>query len=107
MPACSPRGAAAVVVHDAGVVPDGSGHDPSVADGVVAEIAASGGTAAAAYENLEEAGAGARLVDLAVARFGRLDALIHNAESGMVISAAGGRFFRRPVGSWSDARSWT
>jgi NAD(P)-dependent dehydrogenase (short-subunit alcohol dehydrogenase family) len=66
--------------------------DPSVADGVVAEIAASGGSAAAAYENLEEAGAGARLVDLAVARFGRLDALIHNAESGMVISAAGGRF---------------
>src|SRR5206468_204777 len=66
---------AAVVVHDAGVAQDGSGHDPSVADGVVAEIAAAGGTAAASYENLEDASAGVRLVDFAVARFGRLDAL--------------------------------
>jgi NAD(P)-dependent dehydrogenase (short-subunit alcohol dehydrogenase family) len=77
---------AAVVVHDAGVAPDGSGHDPSIADGVVAEIAASGGTAAAAYENLEDAGAGVRLVDLAIARFGRLDALVHNA--GLVVFAS-------------------
>ena len=38
---------AAVVVHDAGVAQDGSGHDPSVADGVVAKIAAAGEKAAA------------------------------------------------------------
>jgi hypothetical protein len=38
---------AAVVVHDAGVAPDGSGFDPSVADGVVAEITEAGGIAAA------------------------------------------------------------
>jgi NAD(P)-dependent dehydrogenase (short-subunit alcohol dehydrogenase family) len=77
---------AAVVVHDAGVAPDGGGHDPSVADGVVAEIAAAGGTAAASYENLEDAAAGERIVDFAVARFGRLDALVNNA--GLVVFAS-------------------
>src|SRR5215218_762587 len=40
-----------VVVHDAGVAQDGSGFDPSVADGVVAEITAGGDRAAACYEN--------------------------------------------------------
>src|ERR1700716_4000600 len=75
----------AVVVHDAGVAQDGSGFDPSVADGVVAEIEAGGGTAAARYENLEAPAAGQRIVDFAVARFGRLDALVHNA--GLVVFA--------------------
>lgn len=76
----------AVVVHDAGVAQDGSGFDPSVADGVVAEIAAKGGSAAACYENLEDPAAGQRIVDFALARFGRLDALVHNA--GLVVFAA-------------------
>ena len=74
---------ASVVVHDAGVERDGSGGDPAVADAVVAEIAAAGGTAIAAYENLEAEGAGPKLVELAVERFGRLDAVVHNA--GLVI----------------------
>jgi NAD(P)-dependent dehydrogenase (short-subunit alcohol dehydrogenase family) len=77
---------AAVVVHDAGVAQDGSGFDPSVADGVVSEIAATGGTAAACYENLQDAAACARVVEFAVARFGRLDALVHNA--GLVVFAS-------------------
>jgi NAD(P)-dependent dehydrogenase (short-subunit alcohol dehydrogenase family) len=72
-----------VVVHDAGVAQDGSGFDPSVADAVVAEIAAAGGTAAASYENLEDAAACRRVVEFAVGRFGRLDALVHNA--GLVV----------------------
>lgn len=76
----------AVVVHDAGVAQDGSGFNRSVADAVVAEIAAAGGTAAACYENLEDAAACARVVEFAVARFGRLDALVHNA--GLVIFAS-------------------
>ena len=76
----------AIVVHDAGVAPDGSGFDPSVADTVVAEIAAAGGTAAACYENLQDAAACARVVEFAVARFGRLDALVHNA--GLVVFAS-------------------
>jgi NAD(P)-dependent dehydrogenase (short-subunit alcohol dehydrogenase family) len=74
-----------VVVHDAGVAQDGSGFDPSVADAVVSEITAMGGTAAACYENLEDAAAGGRVVEFAMARFGRVDALVHNA--GLVVFA--------------------
>jgi NAD(P)-dependent dehydrogenase (short-subunit alcohol dehydrogenase family) len=69
----------AVVVHDAGVAQDGSGFDPAVADAVVAGITAAGGTAAACYQNLEDAGACGDIVAFAIARFGRLDALVHNA----------------------------
>src|SRR5204863_6569850 len=53
---------ASVVVHDAGVSKDGDGFDPSVADRVVQPIAADGGTAAACYENLEDAAACRRVV---------------------------------------------
>jgi len=75
-----------VVVHDAGVAQDGGGFDPSVADTVVAEITAAGGTAAACYDNLEDAAACTRVVAFAVARFGRLDVLVHNA--GLVVFAS-------------------
>jgi NAD(P)-dependent dehydrogenase (short-subunit alcohol dehydrogenase family) len=75
-----------IVVHDAGVAQDGSGFDPSVADAVVAEINAAGGVATACYENLEDAAAGQRVIEFAVARFGRVDALINNA--GLVVFAA-------------------
>jgi NAD(P)-dependent dehydrogenase (short-subunit alcohol dehydrogenase family) len=80
--ALAARGAA-VVVHDAGVEPDGSGGDPAVADAVVEEIAGAGGMAVASYENLEDEAAGARIVEQAVERFGRLDVVIQNA--GLVI----------------------
>jgi NAD(P)-dependent dehydrogenase (short-subunit alcohol dehydrogenase family) len=74
---------ASVVVHDAGVTADGDGFDPSIADGVVQQVLAEGGSAAACYENLEDAAACHRVVQFALDRFGRLDALIHNA--GLVI----------------------
>ena len=74
-----------VVVHDAGVAQDGNGFDPSVADAMVAEINAAGGTAAACYENLEVAGAGERIIEFAVSRYGRVDALVNNA--GLVVFA--------------------
>jgi NAD(P)-dependent dehydrogenase (short-subunit alcohol dehydrogenase family) len=77
---------ATVVVHDAGVAQDGSGFDRSVADGVVAEIVACGGRAAATYENLEEPGAGKSIAAFALDHFGRIDALVHNA--GLVVFAA-------------------
>ena len=69
---------ASVVVHDAGVEKDGGGGDPSVAQAVADEI---GGFALT--ENLEEPAAGTRVVEQALERFGRLDAVIQNA--GLVI----------------------
>jgi NAD(P)-dependent dehydrogenase (short-subunit alcohol dehydrogenase family) len=75
----------AIVVHDAGVAQDGSGSDPSVADTVVEEITVAGGTAAACHDNLEDAAACRRVVAFAVARFGRVDVLVHNA--GLVVFA--------------------
>ena len=71
--ALAQRGAS-VIVHDAGVEADGSGGDPSVAQAVADEI---GGLAC--FENLEEPDAGTRVVDEALERFGRLDAVIQNA----------------------------
>jgi NAD(P)-dependent dehydrogenase (short-subunit alcohol dehydrogenase family) len=68
-----------VVVHDAGVAPDGSGSDETVADAVVAEIRAAGGVAEAAYANLMTRDGCDGVITAAVERFGRLDALIHNA----------------------------
>jgi NAD(P)-dependent dehydrogenase (short-subunit alcohol dehydrogenase family) len=95
----------AIVVHDAGVTRDGSGFDPSVADAVVSEIAASGGTAAACYENLQDAAACERVVEFTIARFGRLDALVHNA--GLVVFATleetGPALWDRMVGIGIDA----
>jgi len=69
---------ATVVVHDAGVEQDGSGGDPSVAQAVADEI---GGVAS--VENLEEPGAGTRVVEQVLERFGRIDAVVQNA--GLVI----------------------
>jgi NAD(P)-dependent dehydrogenase (short-subunit alcohol dehydrogenase family) len=74
---------ASVIVHDAGVTPDGDGFDPSPADGVVQQIVSNGGKAAPCYENLEDPVACQRVIQFAVDQFGRLDVLIHNA--GLVI----------------------
>jgi NAD(P)-dependent dehydrogenase (short-subunit alcohol dehydrogenase family) len=63
-----------VIVHDAGVEPDGSGGDPSLAEAVAEEI---GGVAC--VENLETEDGCRRTVEVAVERFGRLDAVIQNA----------------------------
>ena len=76
---------AIVIVHDAGVAPDGSGSDPGVADGVVHAIAQRGGRAVASYENLESAAGCQNVVATAIERFGRVDVLIHNA--GLVVFA--------------------
>ncbi len=76
---------ASIVVHDAGVALDGTGFDATVADGVVQDIVEHGGSAVSCHENLEDAVACRRVVQFAVDRFGRLDALVHNA--GLVIFA--------------------
>ena len=70
---------ATVVVHDAGLALDGCGGDPAVADGLVAEIARSGGSAVAAYDDLRSEAGCFDLVRRALEEVGRLDAIVHNA----------------------------
>src|SRR5690349_11129028 len=68
-----------VVVNDLGTSVKGDGSDSKVADAVVKEIEAAGGTAAASYDSVASPVGGAAIVRTAVERFGRLDAVISNA----------------------------
>jgi NAD(P)-dependent dehydrogenase (short-subunit alcohol dehydrogenase family) len=70
---------AKVVVNDPGVSMDGAGHSNGPADEVVAEIVAAGGEAVANYDSVSDEAGAAAMVDMAVSRFGRLDAAINNA----------------------------
>lgn len=70
---------ARVVVNDLGGAVDGSGRSNTAADRVVAEIEASGGTAAANYDSVSDPAGAERLVAGALERFGRLDILVNNA----------------------------
>lgn len=70
---------ARVVVNDCGCDRDGTGADASVAQSTVDAIVAAGGTAVADASDVTTEGAPDRLVELAVARFGRFDGLVHAA----------------------------
>ena len=70
---------ARVVVHDAGVSKDGTGSDPSVAIDAVKDIQELGGTAVSCIEILDSREHCESLIETALAEFGRLDILIHNA----------------------------
>jgi NAD(P)-dependent dehydrogenase (short-subunit alcohol dehydrogenase family) len=70
---------AKVLVNDLGGAVDGSGRSKSAADRVVAEIEASGGSAAANYESVSDPAGAERLIAGALERFGRLDILVNNA----------------------------
>jgi NAD(P)-dependent dehydrogenase (short-subunit alcohol dehydrogenase family) len=70
---------AAVVVNDLGGTMVGDGADKAVADEVVDEIRAAGGTAVASYDSVETPEGGLAIVDTAVNAFGRLDAVVSNA----------------------------
>ena len=73
------REGAKVVVNDIGATADGKGHSEGPAGEVVDEIFGLGGEAVANNDDVADwAGAG-RLIDTAVQRFGRLDALVNNA----------------------------
>lgn len=73
---------ASVVVNDYGVGLRGEhGGDSSPADSVVAEIRAAGGEAMAACCDIGDAAQVDAMVESAVARYGRLDILIHNAST--------------------------
>jgi NAD(P)-dependent dehydrogenase (short-subunit alcohol dehydrogenase family) len=70
------RRGAALVVNDIGGL-DGPG--PPVADAVVAEIAAAGGTAVASYDSVATPEGGQAIIGKALERFGTVDAVVHNA----------------------------
>ncbi len=70
---------AAVVVNDTGGSKDGTGADTAVADGVVAEIVARGGTAVASTASVAEPDGARSIVATAVEQLGGVDILINNA----------------------------
>lgn len=70
---------AAVVVNDLGGTMHGDGSDTTVADQVVAEIQAAGGTAVASHESVASPEGGEAIIATAVANFARLDAVVSNA----------------------------
>jgi NAD(P)-dependent dehydrogenase (short-subunit alcohol dehydrogenase family) len=73
------RRGAAVVVNDLGGSMGGEGADPSVAQQVVDEISSAGGTAVASSDSVDDPVSAQAIVDTAVDRFGRLDAVVSNA----------------------------
>ncbi|HTW97480.1 MAG TPA: SDR family oxidoreductase [Acidimicrobiales bacterium] len=73
------RAGASVVVNDLGVSLAGDGADQTPAEEVVKEIEQAGGTASANGDNVAQFAGAGRLVDQAVASYGRLDILVNNA----------------------------
>jgi NAD(P)-dependent dehydrogenase (short-subunit alcohol dehydrogenase family) len=73
--ACAAEGAS-VVVNDYGVSMDGSEPSSDVADAVVREIEAAGGSAVAVADDISTMAAGERIVQAAVGSFGRLDGVV-------------------------------
>lgn len=73
------RRRASVVVNDLGGTMHGDGADASVADLIVDEITAAGGSAVASYHSVESPDGGEAIVQTAVENFGRLDAVVSNA----------------------------
>lgn len=70
---------ASVVVNDTGTSMAGDGVDELVADFVVEEIRAAGGTAVASHHSVADPEGGRAIVDRALDTFGRLDAVVNNA----------------------------
>jgi NAD(P)-dependent dehydrogenase (short-subunit alcohol dehydrogenase family) len=73
------RRGAAVVVNDVGGTMHGGGADPRVADGVVREIEGAGGVAVASHHSVASSDGGEAIVQTAIDRFGRVDAVVSNA----------------------------
>jgi NAD(P)-dependent dehydrogenase (short-subunit alcohol dehydrogenase family) len=73
------RAGARIVVNDLGASLAGEGADAGPAHDVVREIEALGGEAVADGENVADFAGAKRLIDGAIAAFGRLDILVNNA----------------------------
>jgi len=70
---------AKVVVNDVGGDRSGGGSGKKMADAVVEEIKAAGGTAVANYDSVATTAGGKAIVQTAIDSFGRLDILVNNA----------------------------
>lgn len=73
------REGASVVVVDNGSAPDGTGHDPAVAEAVVAEITAAGGAAVACDADIATMAGAQSAFDLAREAFGDCHVVVNNA----------------------------
>jgi NAD(P)-dependent dehydrogenase (short-subunit alcohol dehydrogenase family) len=73
------RRGASVVVNDLGGSMHGEGADAAVADQVVDEITAAGGSAVSSHDSVDCPEGGEAIVQTALDSFGRLDAVISNA----------------------------
>src|SRR5438270_7679255 len=73
------RAGAKIVVNDLGASITGEGADEGPAHDVVREVETLGGEAVANGENVADFAGAKRLVEQAVAAFGRLDILVNNA----------------------------
>jgi len=73
------REGAAVVVNDPGVAQAGDGGDTGPADATVADIRAAGGRAWANLASVADPLGAASIIEDAVQRFGRIDAVVNNA----------------------------
>lgn len=96
---------ARLVLNDAGVQLDGSGGDPAVVRSVAREV---GADALASSDDIRDRAACDALVACCLERFGRLDALVHNA--GTVAFAAieetDDAVWRATMGVHADAAFW-
>lgn len=88
---------ARVVVNDIGADPYGAGRSPQPAREVTDAIRRAGGEAVADFEDVSSFAGAARLVEAALAVFGRLDAVVNNA--GIVRSES---FVRLSEADWHD-----
>jgi len=70
---------AKVVVNDFGGREDGTGGEAKVADDVVKDITAAGGTAVGNYEAVGTMESGKKIIQTALDSFGKLDILVNNA----------------------------
>lgn len=75
------RGAKVIVNDYGGDLRGEGGNNPQPADDVVAEIVAAGGEAIAVCCDIGEADQVNRMVEQGIARFGRIDVMIHNAST--------------------------
>jgi len=75
---CAAQGAA-IVVNDPGVAQAGNGGDTAPAETTANDIVAAGGKALANFGNVADPQEAASVVEDAVAKFGRIDAVVNNA----------------------------